>query len=440
MAVRPSPTTPIPRPVAPRRCARTLGAALLALGLLAGCAPQTGPQGHGNRNARGIPKGTAYVLIGSFGQEQLSQALVEEQEELVRLLEADFQQLHPQVSLQLALSREGRIPAELEARQRDGLAPDLLLVSGTTARELHRRQLSRPVPVTPELTRLLRPHVRDRLRSNGTDRQLVGVPMLLEPQLACFNRQRLPQSPTTLAALEEASERGIEVGIPVNVIDLYWSAGALGANDALISATRGQRLTAAQQEGVLRWLRWLRSANMRERVNFFSHQEALLQGLIGGQLDWITCRSTSLGRLRKALGERLGVAVLPNGPAGAPTPMVRQRVWVFGRDSSPNQRAIAEDFAHFSLSPMMQRYLTLHTQQMLPVSREVSMPTGGSPVLAAMVRSELQSRAADGISSRLKSGDPRVLRISQVLLEMMFGQRTPERVRGELVVLLGGEP
>ena len=79
--------------------------------------------------------------IGASGQEQLSRAMVEEQQELVRLLEADFQQLHPAVSLQLALARESEIPKEIEARHRDGLAPDLLLVSGTTARELDRKGL-----------------------------------------------------------------------------------------------------------------------------------------------------------------------------------------------------------------------------------------------------------------------------------------------------------
>ena len=418
--------------LAPRRRLGALGAALLSLGLLAGC-KRPGPL------VNNPPlKGTAYVVIGSYGQERLSQAVVEEQEELVRLLQTDFQQLHPGVSLQVALSREGDITKELAARNRDGLGPDLLLVSGTVARELERLGLSQPVPMNAELRRLLRPRLRDRI--SDSRHQLAGVPMLLEPQLACFNRQRLAASPATLAALEASSERGIEVGMSVDAIDLYWTVGAAGANDALMAATRGERLSPAQQQAVLGWLRWLRSANMRERVNFFNHQEALLQGLINGQLDWITCRSTSLGRLRKVLGERLGVAVLPGGPGGAPTPLMRQRVWVFGLDSSPRQRQIAEDFARFSLSPMMQRYLTLHTQQMLPVSREVSMPAGGSPVLRAMVTSELQSRAADGISARLKSGDPRLERVSQLVMELIFAERTPEQARSELVLLLGGVP
>lgn len=407
-----------------------LGAALLSLGVLAGCNRQR------DLNAEAQTHGTAYVVIGSYGQEHLSQAVVEEQEQLVRLLEADFQELHPRVSLQLTLSRESEIPGELAARDRDGLGPDLLLVSGTIAQDLYRRQLSRPVALSPELARLLRPPLRQRV--SGSPHQLMGVPMLLEPQLACFNRRRLGESPPTLAGLEAASERGIEVGMPVDAIDIYWTVGALGANEALIQATRGQRLTPGQQEAVLRWLRWLRSANMRQRVNFFSHQEQLLQGLIQGKLDWITCRSNSLGRLRKALGDRLGVAVLPNGPGGAPTPLLRHRVWVFGRDSSPNQRQIAEDFVRFSLSPMMQRFLTLHTEQMLPVSREVSMPTGGSPVLRAMVRSEQQSRAADGISNRLRSGDPRLEQVKTLLLKLIFAELTAEQARSDVVLLLGG--
>jgi len=417
-----------------RSCTGLAGLLSLAsLALLLGCARRVDPQ-----PGRQALQGTAFVLIGSYGQVRLTQEVVEEQKELVELLEADFQQLHPGVTLAIELTHESRITRELEARSRDGLAPDLLLVNGSIARELHRKQLSRPVPLTPELRQLLRPQLRERIGSGPN--QLVGVPVLLEPQLACFNRRRLPTSPTSIAALEAASEDGIEVGMALDAIDLYWSVGALGANAALINASQGRRLTPGEQEAALGWLRWLRSANMRERVNFFVHQEALLQGLLQGQLDWITCRSTSLGRLRSQLGDRLGVAVLPGGPGGAATPLLRQRMWVFGRESSRRQRQIAEAFSRFSLTPMMQRYLTLHTQELLPVSREVSMPTGGSPVLQAMVRSELQSRAADGISTRLKSGDQRLERISRLLLELIFAERTPEQARAELLVLLGGMP
>lgn len=405
---------------------------MLGLCLLGGCNPSTDPD-HEKRL-----RGTAYVVIGSYGQDRLTEAVVEEQEELVRLLEEDFQQLHPGVKLRLTLYREDDIPTELAARDRDGLAPDLLLVSGTTARELFRQKLSSAVAPDPQLTKVLWSHLQERIAIK--DQQLVGVPMLIEPQLACFNRNRIAKSPQTLAALEAASEQGIEVGMPINALDLYWSVGALGANQALVRATWGKPLTAAENQAVLAWLQWLQMANMRERVNFYSQQEDLLQGLMEGQLDWITCRSTSLGRLRNALGSRLGVAPLPSGPGGPPTPLLRYRMWVFGRNSSPGQQRIAEAFTRFSLSPVMQRYLTLHTQEMLPVNREVSMPTGGSPVLQAMVTSEQQSRAADGMSNHLRSGDPRLERVSALLMQLIFAERAPSQTRGELLKLLGGVP
>lgn len=283
--------------------------------------------------------------------------MIEEQKELVRLLEEDFQTLNPDVRLELMLYREEEIPRVMAARHRDGLAPDLLLVSGTTARELMRRGLTKPVTLTPQLTGLL--DARLRKRFSAGPQQLLGVPMLVEPQLACFNRSRLAQSPTTLAALEEASERGIEVGLPINTLDLSWTVGAWGADTALIQAASGHRLSPPQQAAVRRWLRWLRDANMRQRVNFYKQQELLLQGLMNGQLDWISCSSTNLARLRKALGDRLGVAVLPSGPAGAATPLLRYRLWVFGPDSNPQQQRIAEAFVRLSLTPTMQRFLTL---------------------------------------------------------------------------------
>lgn len=403
---------------------------MLGLCLLTGCNLSTDPAQEKRL------RGTAYVVIGSYGQDRLTAAVVKEQEELVRLLEEDFQLLHPGVKLKLTLYREDDIPGELAARDRDGLAPDLLLVSGTTARELFRQELSTAVEPDPQLNKVLWSHLRERIAIK--DQQLVGVPMLIEPQLACFNRDRISRSADTLAALEAASEQGIEVGMPINTLDLYWTVGALGANQALVRATWGKPLTAAENQSVLAWLEWLQMANMRERINFYSHQEDLLQGLMEGQLDWITCRSTSLGRLRKALGSRLGVAALPSGPGGQPTPLLRYRMWVFGRNSSPGQKRIAEAFTRFSLSPVMQRYLTLHTQEMLPVNREVSMPTGGSPVLQAMVTSEQQSRAADGMSNQLRSGDPRLEQVSALLRKLIFAESSPSQARGELLKLLGG--
>jgi arabinogalactan oligomer/maltooligosaccharide transport system substrate-binding protein len=227
------------------------------------------------------------------------------------------------------------------------------------------------------------------------------------------------------------------VGLPIDAFDLYWTVGAYGAHAAMARLTRGQPLSAVDQQTLLAWLRWLRQVNLRERVNFFNSQEDLLQGLLAGRLAWISCRSSHFERLQRVLGPRFGVALLPSGPGGPATPLIRQRVWVFGRDSSASQRRLAEAFVRFSLTPTMQRYLTLFTRAMLPVSREVEAPSGGSPVLQAMLASERQSWVREVIGPELQGDDPRLERQRRLFLSLIYSELSPEQELQQLIVLRG---
>jgi hypothetical protein len=78
----------------------------------------------------------------------------------------------------------------LRFRQQGGLGPDLLLVNSRTALELYRRQLVQSVRFPPELLEQIDPDMLQRVRLG--DGSLVGLPVLQLPQLACFNRERLP--------------------------------------------------------------------------------------------------------------------------------------------------------------------------------------------------------------------------------------------------------
>ena len=217
------------------------GLALLLVSLLSACGDATS-----GRFGQRVLRGTTFVMIGSRGHAQISKAVLEEQERLLQLLDDDFRTLHPETRLQLDLFQETVLPSVVASRSRDGLGPDLMLVSSGTARSLMDAGLSRPVPLSAELRRVIPATLLSQV-AEGPD-QLVGVPVLLEPQLACFNRARLPQGPTSLAHLEALSEQGIEVGLPIDAFDLYWTVGALGANGAMARLSRGQPLDAADQQ------------------------------------------------------------------------------------------------------------------------------------------------------------------------------------------------
>ncbi|MEB3354965.1 MAG: extracellular solute-binding protein [Cyanobacteriota bacterium] len=418
--------TPAPRPIfrvpSPWRFF-SLAACLLALLALAGCG--RGP----SLNADASTGGTLQIMLGISSDEQLSEALVQEQVELISWIEWCFEQLYPDVRLVLTQYREKDIPAELAQRDRDGMAPDLLLVNASTATALWRSGLTKPLPANSPVAAQLRRSVRQRV---STDSQsLIGVPVLITPQLACFNRKRLPASPASLPSLIDSSDKGIDVGMSIAPQDVYWTTGAMGANPAMERVLWGEALGPADRQALLRWLSWLQDVTLHERVNFYDNQEQLVQALIRGQLDWITCSSTSLVRLRRVLGDRLGVAALPGGPAGQATPLLNHRMWIFGRNSSPVQQRIAEALVRFSLSPPMQRYLTIKTEAMLPVTG-VSIPTGGRPMLEAMMQAKRQARATRAIGEQIRVGDPRLESIRKLLLRLSYQEISSEQSRSPL--------
>ena len=402
-------------------------AAILSLSMLAGCA-------HTPRSEQaGEPAGTINILISLEEQSSYKQGILEEQSELTKQIVDNFKDLYPKVDILIEQIRERDLTKQLSERLRDGLSPDLILVSGRSAQELDRMKLTMPVPMSWVDTKQINPALLQRL-SLGRH-HIMGVPVFLVPQIACYNRKHLSKSPTNLNTLMQLSNQGLEVGFALDMYDLFWTIEAWGGKAAVDAAPGGQALTVAQKQGILRWLQALLRANLQLTVNFYNQQEELIQGLLNKRLDWITCRSTSLGRLRKQLGEDLGVAALPDGPTGAASPRTISKAWVFGRDSSPNQRAIAKKFTSFSINYVMQRYIALSSKQMLPVHQKVSIPIGNSPELQAMVKSEQQAQRDNPIR-RLKPSDERLKRLSRLITQMIYGERSPEQTQVDVINLI----
>ena len=138
------------------------------------------------------------------------------------------------------------------------------------------------------------------------------------------------------------------------------SAGSLGALPAIRSAVAGQQPDARQMAGLRAWLVWLRAAESQSRLSFLENENLMRERLRRGQLDWITCRSSDLRLLQRSLGHHLGVAPLPDGDGGEASPVSVLRVLGLGRGSSPRQRQLAIELAHFSLNPLVQQIGRAH--------------------------------------------------------------------------------
>ena len=416
--------------------AELVAAALLLV--LSGCQPRQSAN-HRSRNLQEGVDAVLYLYVGVPDNTFDNDGYRRDINQTFGSLEQQFRQVNPRTHFVVQLYRESTLLQEVSQRNASGLGPDLVLVNNRTALQLARAGLTRSPQLTPELRRELNPATLSRA-SLHNPRRLASLPLAQRAQLACFNRTRLQQVPTTLQELLTVSANGNNVGLALDPEGIFWSAGALGATEALQQATARRRLNPEQQQALVRWTRWLQDAATQQKVTFYGNQDVLLEGLSSGQLDWISCHSTDLQRLQRRLGSRLGVAPLPDGPDGEASPINELMVMALGVNSSTGQRRAAEAFAHFALNPLVQRNITISLKEVLPVNRFVTVPAESSMVLQAMLRAQQQSREAETIAALIHLNDRRVQQAQGLITRLVFGESTPEVTAQRLIRTLQNQP
>lgn len=355
-----------------------------------------------------------------------------------------FRRLHPDVSIDLSILSQESLAPMLERSGQRGLAPDLLLLRAPLAVALVQRGLLEPLPAdAPAIRRASSPVAPHLLAQVRTKRGLAGLPTLSEPTLACYDRRRITTAPTSVDGLLDLAASGRSVGLAVDPVGLWWSAGALGARDVMFKSIAGvstppRPVAAAERQLVLRWLTWLRQATLQSHVELASGPQDLITGLEAGSLAWVPCFSLSLHRLERKLGRHLGVAALPSGPGGAASPFVASRVWAFGPNSSSRQRALAVELATLSLNPLVQRDVMIASGVVLPANRFVPVPVTSSSRLAVLARAMDQYNSKALSTNENLSADrlQRVLPpIETTITDVMVGVLPPQRAVDILVNL-----
>jgi ABC-type glycerol-3-phosphate transport system substrate-binding protein len=350
-------------------------------------------------------------------------------------LRREFRKIHPEVDLQISVGSESKIKEYLSLGRSRGLGPDLLLVQAPVAMALLDRALVQPLPEQPEVRRSLALVEPNDLKRVTGPRGVAGLPMFSEITLACFDRRRLPQAPTSLDELLAVAASGKPIGLAVEPTSLWWTAGAMGAQGALAPIFTGNPRAVGSSEASDRsaletWLMWLRQTTLQSRVDLASGPQDLTVGLESGRLAWIPCYSLTLHRLERTMGAHLGVAPLPSGPGGLPTPSSTLRIWSLGVDSSPRQRRLALSLMELSLNPLVQRQLTLGTKMVLPANRFVPIPVASSGKLAAIEQAQRQFTQTSSLLVTPYSADrvKQVLpTIESVLSQVLVGVMTPRQ-------------
>ena len=335
----------------------------------------------------------------------------------------------PTIRPQLTLSTQKNFVDEIEDQTRSGFGPDLLITDSDTALELYKRKLVDPIVISLEDRADTPSYLFDLVTAN--DGQLVGRPVNQFVQLACFNKERLPSPPQTLEQMEKDSEEN-NFDMALQLKDLFRSAESLDAGEAMEAALAKRPPDAERQANVTDWLQWLENASYQQNIRFLNDQRTLRDALVAGELDWITCWSSSLRELREQMKDKLALAPLPKGPSTKLKAATKLQVWALGRNSSPTQREKSLVMIDFITKPWAQKTYALAGRNSLPVNRKAAKIVaakipGGTEALVMYAQESLKANAAKGQSKARVFRDPeRYEAISDALLDTIYDVSSPE--------------
>jgi ABC-type glycerol-3-phosphate transport system substrate-binding protein len=296
---------------------------------------------------------------------------------------------NPDIRLQVRFLPEKELKRQVLRQSAVGAGPDLVISRVIPAAQLYKDGLVSAASLdTSDVAEL-------NLRELEQFRSGVGypvLPFLFEPSLACFNRKRVKNPPRQLSDLQKLAASGIRVALPIEVDELIWTAQSFGQRNDLILLISGGKwgkgqasLEEQNRAGKLAWLQWLANLNLEQNVSFAATLENLLPRLEDGSVDWISCNSTAVPRLRAKMGDQLGLSLLPASNDGRPAgALTRMLVISFGRDSTAKEREQAERFAMFLLNDYSQSKIMLRAIGNLPANQDVPVPRKEMPDLGVM--------------------------------------------------------
>jgi len=352
----------------------------------------------------------------------------------IQLTFSDFRKIQPNVEVQVALYKRADLIRELQRRNGSDLGPDLVITDAHQAKELLAKGLTEALPRKTLKRHQTEASLWERVKLD--DGKIAAQPIVIFPQIACFNTDIVQTPPTTLKTLLQQGAAGTRVGLPVDLSELLWTAGSLGALSRLALLNNGQKTKAENTETILGWLSWLQRASSQQNITFFQNQGQLEDLLKDGELDWVSCNANSLLRLRSQMGKKLGVSPLPRGPAGTPSPVNAVRVMALGANSNGRQRQVAISMMQFITNPMVQRNLSLRSLAFLPVNPTVSLPIRSSQTLQTLVQSRNDSMQHEASLARLAHHRNLDRKGSQAIVPLVFGASSPRSSLESLIKFL----
>ena len=292
-----------------------------------------------------------------------------------------FQRSNPDVNVVFINYKSKNFYDQVARDSSLNLGPDLVITNQFSAPELLARDLIMTLPSQQDFDAIYNQPIQSVAKTKAG---YLLAPWLISTQIACFNKTKIKDHPSTIQKLEELGASGKRIGLAANLFDLIWTAGTQGAISEFSALGRGITTNQAYP-GIQAWLQWLQRAALYKNISFHENFRELSLKLKNNQLDWITCwGGAALEDLKKTMGNKLGVAALPNGISSKAYPTQVFYGFSLGKDSSQSQRTMALKFIKSNVNVIAQRKIQLDDLGLLAANQNVSIPPEISKIQSAI--------------------------------------------------------
>lgn len=346
------------------RVAATIGAIALVVGLLFGGCSNTSLLGAGRI---GAGRTTILFWYDWHGAD----------EQLLRQLLDNFRQLQPDIQV-IAEPAPDDLADDFAGRFDQGLEPDLVLAGTTAAQALIRTGYVRDLTPYGLSTRGFSPAALSTLRSGQA---LYGLPFALSTQLLFYSKDKVPTPPATLSELiEVTAQPAVVMGLNTNFASAFWGIGAFGGRaynaDGTVTVDRG---------ALTNWLSALVKIQNAAGFSLSADQQRLREQFLAGKTALYVDDSWQSSVLAAKLGDKLGIAPLPQGDSGsASSPLLNVAGLLISNNTGDAETQAALKLMQFLTNSQQQSLLEVADIGQLAATNWAPVSANMPPVVVAL--------------------------------------------------------
>ncbi|MRS04325.1 extracellular solute-binding protein [bacterium] len=169
------------------------------------------------------------------------------------------------------------------------------------------------------------------------DGKLYGIPETLKAVVFWYNKDMLATPPATTDELLKLMQDGTPISISYGCYHHYGFFGAFGGK----IFDDSWKVVADQGTGVIDAMTYLNELYQISKANSWPKTDSDgLAPFSEGKMAGITNGNWAMGDYKNALGDKLGIAPLPAGPAGPATPLLGVDGFYFNPNSTAKEAAL----------------------------------------------------------------------------------------------------